>query len=1129
MPRCVDCGQDNPGGFRFCGACGASLTGPAPDPAEERRLVTVLFCDLVDFTARSDQADPEDVGALLRPYHARQRAEIERRGGTLDKFIGDGVMAVFGAPMAHEDDPERAVGCALGMLAAIEELNQASPSLDLAVRIGVTTGEALVRLGPDRQTESVVGDVVNTASRLQGVAPAGGVVVGETTFRATSRLFDYEELGPVRVKGKADPVPVWRLEGARSRTGVEAVRRAGTPFVGRQAELDLLKGLFEQTLTDRTVRLVTVVGEPGVGKSRFVSELAASVDERPELVIWRQGRCLPYGDGITFWALGEIVKAQADVLESDPPAEVTAKLEAAVADLLPDLSERGWLRARLAPLLGVAGPDAVKAERAELFAAWRRFVEAIAAARPLVLVVEDLHWADQAMLEFLEHLVERSADLPLLILETARLLAALVGRSVLPVGVQALLLERAAGNPLYAEEFARLLADHGLAAENQVEGEVATVADIPVPETVHGLIAARLDALTPEVRALVQDASVIGRVFWPGAVAAMDGTGAGSGGAGDGDGGQAVRAGLAVLERKQLVQRARTSSVQHQDEYVFWHALVRDVAYAQIPRVGRARRHQAVAEWVEAVAGERVGDLAEVVAHHYGQALAYARAAREPRARIDRLVEPTRRFLILAGDRTINLDLDRARAYHRQAVELGQPRDPARPHLLVRTGRVAFQSGDYPEAVAVYEEAIADMRRTGDLQGLGATLGRLATVLWNQGDTRGANAALTEAIELLEREPPGPELVSAYVSMAGDRAVAGHAGEALDWANKGLALADDLGGLPRVRARALDARGMARCDLGDFDGGMADLREGLALGQELGSGYDTAVLYNNLAEPVWIDEGPAAAMEVCEEGVDFAERRGLSEAAMWLRASTLGPLLDLGRWDEAVTLADEAIAWDLAHGGDYLAIGCRRYVILILTWQGDLIAARDLSSRVLPRAREIDDLQQLVPALVNAALVAQATGDPLAALALVEEAAELTAGRAGGRRFLGQYLADMVRVAAVPAPALAKSLLDDADATATRYRLAATTAQAVLAESTGDPERAATLYTEAAAGWSAYGQVLEHVLALLGQGRCLAELGRFDAGPVLRVAHQRLIALGARPTAAEAKDLLDRLPAGPRP
>ena len=569
------------------------------------------------------------------------------------------------------------------------------------------------------------------------------------------------------------------------------------------------------------------------------------------------------------------------------------------------------------------------------------------------------------------------------------------------------------------------------------------------------------------------------------------------------------------------MQRTQTSSVQHQDEYVFWHALVRDVAYAQIPRAGRARRHQAVAEWVEAVAGERVGDLAEVVAHHYGQALAYARAANEPQARIDKLVEPTRRFLILAGDRTINLDLDRARAYYRQAVELGQPRDPERPHLLVRTGRVAFQSGDYPEAVAVYEEAIADLRASGDLQGLGATLGRLATVLWNQGDTRRANAVLTEAIELLEREPAGPELVSAYVRMAGDRVVSGHASEALDWADKALALADELGGLPRIRPRALDVRGMARCDLGDF-GGMDDLRAGLALGLELGSGYDTAVLYNNLAEPVWLVEGPRAAMAVCEDGVDFAERRGLSEAAMWLRASTLGPLLDLGRWEEAVALADEAIAWDLAHGGDYLAIGCRRYVTVILAWQGDLIAARELSARVLPRAREIDDLQQLVPALVNAALVEQASGDRTAALSLVEEAARTAAERAGGRRFLGQYLADMVRIAAGPAPALARDLVDDAEATATRYRLTAATARAVLTEATGEPEPAAAGYAEAAAGWSAYGQALEHALALLGQGRCLVQLGRRDAEPVLRVAHQHLTTLGARPPAAEASALLQR-------
>jgi class 3 adenylate cyclase/tetratricopeptide (TPR) repeat protein len=1139
MPRCADCGQVNPEGFRFCGACGAALA-ETREPAEERRLVSVLFCDLVDFTARSDQADPEDVGAMLRPYHVRQRAEIERLGGTLDKFIGDGVMAVFGVPVAHEDDPERAVHCALGMLAGIEELNQANPSLDLAVRIGITTGEVLARFGADGQTEGVVGDVVNTASRLQGVAPVGGIVVGETTFRATARQFDYEELAPVRVKGKAKPLPIWRVLSARSRTGIEA-GRASTPFVGREAELDLLRGLFERTLAERTARLVTITGEPGVGKSRFVAELAALADARPEVVIWRQGRCLPYGDGITFWALGEIVKAQAGILDSDDPGQVLAKLQTAVAAVLPDPAERGWMRARLAPLVGVADPEAVRPERAELFAAWRRFVEAIAASHPLVLVVEDLHWADPAMLEFLAHLVEHAASLPLLILatarpellerhpdwgegphasrialealtdlDTARLVAALVGQAVLPVGVQALLLERAGGNPLYAEEFARLLADRGLV----VEGQAGELPEIPVPETVHGLIAARLDTLAPEVKALVQDAAVVGRVFWPGAVAAMDGAAE-----------RAVEAGLAELERKQLIHKAGTSSVQHQEEYVFWHALVRDVAYAQIPRRGRARRHQAVAEWVEAVAGERVADLAEVVAHHYGQALAYTRAAKAPKDQVERLIEPTRRFLVLAGDRTINLDLDRARSYYRQAVELGQPKDPERPHLLVRTGRVAFQSGDYPEAVAAYEEAIADLRRQGDTQVLGATLGRLATVLWNQGDTRRATAVLTEAIELLEREPPGPDLVSAYVRMAGDRVISGHAGEALEWADKALAIADDLGGLPRIRARAVEARGMARCDLGDF-GGMDDLRAGLALGLELGSGYDTAVIYNNLSEPVWMVEGPAAALAICEEGADFAERRGLSEPAIWLRASTIGPLLDLGRWEEAVALAEEAIAWDLAHGGDYLAIGCRRHVTQVLTWRGDLAAARDLANRVLPRAREIDDLQQLVPALVNAALVEQARGDRAAAVDHAREAARLTAERAGGQRFRGQHLADLVRVVAWSDPALAGELVEDARPTATRYRLAAVTARAVLAEATGDPARAADLYAEAAEGWEAYGQVLEQAMALLGRGRCLARLGRDEAAAILRDAQERLSGLGARLFAGEVATLLDQAPEG---
>ena len=287
-------------------------------------------------------------------------------------------------------------------------------------------------------------------------------------------------------------------------------------------------------------------------------------------------------------------------------------------------------------------------------------------------------------------------------------------------------------------------------------------------------------------------------------------------------------------------------------------------------------------------------------------------------------------------------------AYYRQALDLSPPGHPQRPELLARAGRVAFQAGELAEAAAAYEEAIAGLREQGDAHGLGAAMGRLATVRWNQGDTRGATAVLTDAIELLEREPPSPELCAAYEGMAGDRVMSGHAKEALKWADKALTLADQLGGLPELRPRVLDVRGMARCDLGDF-GGMDDLRAALALGLELGSGYDTAVIYNNLAEPVWLVDGSTAALDLCQEGIDFAERRGLGRPAMWLRASTLGPLLDLGRWDEALALAGEAIAWDHAHGGDYLAVGCQRYMTLVRLWRGELDAAGVLAAEALPR------------------------------------------------------------------------------------------------------------------------------------------------------------------------------------
>src|SRR6266536_5033372 len=326
MLICSSCGNENPEGATFCNACAAPLAEQPSPAAEERKIVSVLFCDLVGFTAASERQDPEDVRARIRPYHARLRAEIERYGGTVEKFVGDAVMAAFGAPVTHEDDAERAVRAGLAILDAIAELNEADPDLDLHVRVGINTGEAVVTRGarPGQGEGMVTGDVVNTAARIQTAAPVNGVAVGEQTYRATSQVFEYEPLQPVVVKGKPEPLTLWQAKAARARFGTDITRQFKSPLVGRELEKPLLIGTFERAAQQRSVQLVTIVGEPGVGKSRLVAELFAYIEAKPELTRWRQGRCLPYGEGITFWALGEIVKAEAGILESDSAEVATA-------------------------------------------------------------------------------------------------------------------------------------------------------------------------------------------------------------------------------------------------------------------------------------------------------------------------------------------------------------------------------------------------------------------------------------------------------------------------------------------------------------------------------------------------------------------------------------------------------------------------------------------------------------------------------------------------------------------------------------------------------------------------------------------------------------------------------------
>jgi len=385
-------------------------TAPAPVVArEERRVVTVLFSDLAGFTSRSEHLDPEDARALLVPYYAILENEITGHGGVVERHIGDGIMALFGAPIAHEDDPERAIRAALRILERIPALGT-----ELHARIGINTGEILYRSEGQGREDAVTGDAANTAARLQGLAPVDGVVVGEATWRATSRAFEYTEHPAATVKGKAEPIRVFQPTAPRARFGVDLTRTHDTPYVGRRVELAAMTAAFDATVESRRARFVTVVAPAGMGKSRFIAQLGDHVEASPGLVTWRQGRCLPYGDGITFWALGEIVKAHAGILESDDPATASAR----ILDALPDTPERGWLHQRLLPLVGVAAGSS--AERGELFTAWRTFLAGIASQDPVVVLFEDLHWADEAMLAFIEDFAANAGDVPLLIVGTAR-------------------------------------------------------------------------------------------------------------------------------------------------------------------------------------------------------------------------------------------------------------------------------------------------------------------------------------------------------------------------------------------------------------------------------------------------------------------------------------------------------------------------------------------------------------------------------------------------------------------------------------------------------------------------------------------------------------------------------------
>jgi class 3 adenylate cyclase/tetratricopeptide (TPR) repeat protein len=968
MWACGTCGRENPDDASFCGGCGSPRAASTPS-REERKVVSVVFADLVGSTARAEALDPEDVRAVLAPYHARVRTELERFGGTVEKFIGDAVVGVFGAPVSHEDDPERAVRAALAIQDAIGELNEVDPTLELEVRVGVNTGEALVNLDahPESGEAMVSGDVINTAARLQSAAPPGGILVGEQTYRATERAIDYETHPPVEAKGKAEPIAVWRALSTRARIGIEDVALGRAALVGRERELGLLADALERVRSDERPQLVTLVGVPGIGKSRLVHELSQIVEYDEELIVWRRGRSLPYGEGVAYWALSEIVKAQAGILESDDADDAGAKLSRAVADLLGDATEAAWVERNLRPLVGLASGDDQPA-RSQAFAARRRFLEALAETGPAVLVFEDLHWADDDLLDFVDELADRLDAVPLLLVctarpellarrpgwgggklnsttlslqplsadDTARLLLSLLERSVLPAETQSAIVERAAGIPLFAEEYVRMLEGGAVGHE--------------VPETLQGVVAARVDGLPADEKMLLQDAAVLGKVFWTDALATLSGV--------DHD---ALDERLRALERKEFVRRERRSAVEGERQYVFLHALVRDVAYGQIPRATRSQKHRATADWISGLPVDRAEDRAETLAHHLESAISYGESAGVD---VSDLRPAAVSALREAGDRAWALNiLSRATSFYRRAIDAA-PADEPDPELRFLYGRgMVWAEGVRGDAAADLEAAIDGLAAVGKRELAGVAAITLERYLWNKG---------TPSMELQDRALQligGAGATSAHAEvlsfLASRWAIMGRSEEALELGEQAAEITREIG--DRVgEARALNGMGIALANAGRLDEGVEVVTRGLELALESGSD-DAPRAYINVASLEFEVGRLELATRRHREGLAVAERFESTHLADWLSRELVVDAFTCGSWDEALDGARHHLAVSARRGEPhYMDIPMHLIDIAIVLAREGRLLELELAA-LLERARGGGDPQTVRPALAYAA------------------------------------------------------------------------------------------------------------------------------------------------------------------
>ena len=1014
---CPACGAANDADESFCGDCGAPLAPGATagsarqsiDPTRstsERRYVSVLFADLVGFTSLSEQRDAEDVRDLLSRYFDTARTVIGRYGGNIEKFIGDAVMAVWGVPVAQEDDAERAVRAALELVDAVSAFGESVGVAGLRARAGVVSGEAAVNVGASGEG-MVAGDMVNTASRVQTAAASGTVLVAESTRRATEAAIRYEDGGLHTLKGKPEPVRLWRAAGVIAARG-GALRPTGLepPFVGRERELRVLKELLHATSEEGKARLLSIVGVAGVGKSRLSWEFEKYVDGLSEGIWWHRGRCLSYGEGVAYSALAEMVRMRAGIAENETLESARDKLRTCVESFLSDTDERRWVEPRLAQLVGLE--ELTPSDPRDLYSAWRVFFERLAAEGLTVLLFGDLQWADPGLLDFIDYLLDWSRTSPILVLTLSRpelaerrpgwgggkraftslqleplsadamstLLEGLVPG--LPVELSTRIRDQAAGIPLYAVETVRMLLDRGLVVEQDgFYRATGSLDELEVPESLHALIAARLDSLSAEDRRLVQDAAVLGKSFTPAALAAVTGL--------DPD---AIQTHLRALVHKDLLAVQSDQRSPDRGQYIFVQDLVRTVALGTLARRERKQLHLAVADYLTSAWSDE-DDIAEVIASHLVEAYEADPSAPDAVA----VGERARSALVRAAEHASALGgPESACRYYEQALAL--PGHEGRAELHHRAGRAASLTADTRRAQAHFDAAIDLYEQAGQTVAQADALHDLSVIVAIDGNRDAAREQCEQALALLDTVPVDEASIAAKAMLEARLArnlfFLQRTEEAFEYADRAVRAADPRGLWP-VLALGLDTKGMILTRRGQRFESEVLLRAALrvALDQRLPAASSIATTLGTLLEE---SDEAQASIEAYEQSEDIFRRSGNRRQMLGARLNRIAMLLELGRWDEVAAITTEFLDVDAPEVGVGWELG---FLVANAVWlyvqRGDLATAHRIVDDYLVMPEGVrDDLQVMV---INArAVIINAEGDHVAALRAAEDAVRMSFG-----------------------------------------------------------------------------------------------------------------------------------------